>query len=281
MYRRFRRWTRTYQPRSVGRRSGHRGGVPALPGWHRRRERGGHRARSPRGKARPGSSSGGAETPGGSQESGSTRGPKRARPVPRPFPPSSRAGRGGARPSPLPLASVPLAELSLPPLLAAVPARLRSGPLGHFLSALKSVRRWARVAGGRLGQAAAAWAVRAAPRCRGGRGRRWCTLSSSPPRVPGSGAALAAAEPPPARAVRRGRGAGGAGTAVGTGTGTARAPAPPCGRLRPGSPVRAGSRAGAGAARSRPAPRELEGGAAPARSVLTGVSASLQGVFYE
>lgn len=95
----------------------------------------GGRARSLWGRARPGSSSGRAET---HREPGSTSGPQRARPVARPFPPSSRAGRGGARLSPLPLASVPLAELSLPLLLAAVPARLRSGPLGHFLSALKS-----------------------------------------------------------------------------------------------------------------------------------------------
>lgn len=51
-----------------------------------------------------------------------------------------------------------------------------------------------------------------------------------------------------------GRTAGPRGAGTATGTGTARAAAPPCGRLRPGSPVRAGSRAGAGAARSRPAP---------------------------
>ncbi|XP_061858447.1 eIF5-mimic protein 2 isoform X1 [Colius striatus] len=50
-----------------------------------------------------------------------------------------RPGRGGARPSPLPLALVPPGEVSLlsSPLVAVRRSRLRSGPLGRFLSALK------------------------------------------------------------------------------------------------------------------------------------------------
>lgn len=92
-------------------------------------------------------------------------GPGEARPPsPWPFvPPSSlwrsgmvRSGRGGARPSPPPLALVPLRELS-PPLVAAARARLRSGPLGRFLSALKSVRRGAWAGGRPPGAGAAGW----------------------------------------------------------------------------------------------------------------------------
>lgn len=202
----------------------------------------------------------GAETPGTGR---ATTQAAPGEPAPFPAPSLHPLGRGAARPSPLPLASVPLAELLLPLLLAAVPARLRSGPLGHFLSALKSVRRRARAGSGRLGLAASGCDSlgckgRAAPRCGGGRGREVlfpfflpCTGTQERGSVGGSEGGGGACS---------GRAAGPRGT--GTGRGTARAPAPPCGRPRPGSPVRAGSRAGAGAARSRPAPRELRGGAA-------------------